>query len=103
MERLFSLHCEIWVKLSSISTLDTPLRPKTSKYPKGVYTSLGVYTSFHYVYGRGAFCGRAKHNRPLYHTGYIGEAPLPRVQVDPGSAVNVMPLKALAFLEIPAN
>ncbi|KAJ4970729.1 hypothetical protein NE237_007690 [Protea cynaroides] len=70
MERLFSLHCEIWVKLSSISTLDTPLRPKTSKYPKGVYTSLGVYTSFHYVYGRGAFCGRAKHNRPLYHTGY---------------------------------
>lgn len=47
--------------------------------------------------------GRAKHNRPLYHTGYIGDAPLLRVQVDPGSEVNVMPLKALALLEIPAN
>lgn len=46
---------------------------------------------------------RKKHNRPLYLTGYIGETRLPRVQIDPGSAINVMPLRALAYLGIPTS
>ncbi|KAJ4972338.1 hypothetical protein NE237_005437 [Protea cynaroides] len=89
MERLFSLHCEIWVKLSSISTLDMPLRPKTSKYPIGArfvacgsYTCLGVYTSFHYFNGRGAFCDRAKHNRPLYHTSWQSQVTYYVIETD---------------------
>ena len=31
------------------------------------------------------------------------EIRLPRVQIDPGSAVHIMPLRALAFLGIPIN
>jgi len=35
------------------------------------------------------------HDRPLYFTGYIGSSEVSRVQVDPGSALSIMPLTAL--------
>lgn len=44
--------------------------------------------------------GTTKHNRPLYHTGYTRECKLPRIQINPRSALNVMPLKALSLLGI---
>ena len=32
-----------------------------------------------------------KHDRPLYYTGYIGSICIERVQVDPGSALSIIP------------
>jgi len=42
-----------------------------------------------------------KHDRPLYYTGYIGSTCIERVQVDPGSALSVIPKRLLYFLGIP--
>jgi len=42
-----------------------------------------------------------KHDRPLYYTGYIGLTCIERVQVDPGSALNIIPKRLLYFLGIP--
>lgn len=47
--------------------------------------------------------GDMKHNRPLYFTAYIGEIKLPRVQIDPGSAANLLPLRTLSHLGIPTS
>ena len=47
------------------------------------------------------FLGDLHHNRPLYLSGYIGEVKLRQVQVDPGSAINVIPLKKVRKLGIP--
>lgn len=33
-----------------------------------------------------------KHNQPLYLSGYLADVKVQQIQVDPGSAVNVMPL-----------
>ena len=44
-----------------------------------------------------------KHDRPLYYTGYIGYTCIKSVQVDPGSALNIIPKRLLYFLEIPLN
>jgi len=41
-----------------------------------------------------------KHDRPLYYTGYIGSTCIERVQVDPGSALNIIPKRLLYFLDI---
>jgi len=42
-----------------------------------------------------------KHDRPLYHTGYIGSTCIERVQVDTGSALSIIPKRLLYFLGIP--
>ena len=47
--------------------------------------------------------GDVKHNRPLYFTGYIGEVELPRMQMYPGSTINLVPLRALKYLGIPTR
>ena len=41
------------------------------------------------------------HVRPLYLTGYIGSTCVERVQVDPGSALSIIPRRLLSFLNIP--
>jgi len=42
-----------------------------------------------------------KHDRPLYYTGYIGSTCIERVQVDPRSALSIIPKRLLYFLGIP--
>ena len=42
-----------------------------------------------------------KHDRPLYYTGYIGSTYIERIQVDPGSALSIIPKRLLYFLGIP--
>ena len=37
------------------------------------------------------------HNRPLYVEGNIGVAHLRRILIDPGSAVNILPLRSLTW------
>ena len=34
---------------------------------------------------------KGKHDRPLYFTGYIRSSEVSRIQVDPGSALSIMP------------
>ena len=41
--------------------------------------------------------------RPLYFTAYIKEVPIPRVQVDPVSALNLITITALQELGVPSN
>ena len=41
------------------------------------------------------------HDRPLYYTGYIGSTCIERVQIDPGSALSIIPKRLLYFLDIP--
>ena len=38
---------------------------------------------------------KGKHNRPLYFTGYIGSSEVDRFQVDPGSALSIMPRRVM--------
>ncbi|XXG59260.1 hypothetical protein AAC387_Pa04g1371 [Persea americana] len=45
--------------------------------------------------------GETKHNRPLYFMGYIKEMTIHRVQIDPGSALNLISATALEELGIP--
>ena len=47
--------------------------------------------------------GETKHNRPLYFTGYVREMPIHRVQIDPGSALNLISTSALEELGIPPS
>src|SRR4051812_3991632 len=44
-----------------------------------------------------------KHDRPLYFTGYIGSTEITRIQVDPGSALSIMPRRVMERLSIPAH
>ena len=46
---------------------------------------------------------RRKHDRPMYYTGYIGSSEVDRIQVDPGSALSIMPRRVLKHLGIPAH
>ena len=46
---------------------------------------------------------KRKHDRPLYYTGYIGSSEVDRIQVDPGSALSIMPRRVLQYLGIPAH
>ena len=43
------------------------------------------------------------HDRPLYHTGYIGSSRLERIQVDPGFALSIIPLRVMHFLGVPLH
>jgi len=45
----------------------------------------------------------SKHDRPLYYTGYIGYTCIERIQVNPGSALSIIPKRLLYFLDIPLN
>ena len=46
---------------------------------------------------------KGKHDRPLYYTWYIGSSEVSRIQVDPGSALSIMPRKVMRHLEIPTH
>jgi len=46
---------------------------------------------------------KGKHDRPLYFTGYIGSSEVSRIQVDPGSALSIMPRRVMQHLGIPTN
>lgn len=41
------------------------------------------------------------HDRPLYHTGYIGSSRIERIQVDLGSALSIIPRRVMNFMRIP--
>jgi len=46
---------------------------------------------------------KAKHDRPLYFTGYIGSSEVSRIQVDPGSALSIMSPRVMQHLGIPTH
>src|SRR4051812_39707611 len=46
---------------------------------------------------------QGRHVRPLYFTGYIGSTEITRIQVDPGSALSIMPRRVMEHLSIPAH
>ena len=46
---------------------------------------------------------KGKHDRPLYFTGYIGSSEVSRIQVDPGSALSIMPRRVMQHLGIPTH
>ena len=46
---------------------------------------------------------KEKHDRPVYYTGYIGSSVLNHFQVDPGSALSIMPHRVLQHLGIPTH
>ena len=46
---------------------------------------------------------KGKHDRPLYFTGYIGSSEVNRIQVDPGSALSIMPRRVMQHLGIPTH
>src|SRR4051812_9902454 len=46
---------------------------------------------------------QGKHDRPLYFIGYIGSMKITRIQVDPGSALSIMPSRVMEHLSIPTN
>src|SRR5436190_23256401 len=46
---------------------------------------------------------QGRHARPLYFTGYIGSTEITRIQVDPGSALSIMPRRVMEHLSIPAH
>jgi len=46
---------------------------------------------------------KGKHDRPLYFTGYIGSSEVNRIQVDLGSALNIMPRRVMQHFRIPTH
>ena len=46
---------------------------------------------------------KGKHDSPLYFTGYIGSSEVSRIQVDPGSALSIMPRQVMHHLGIPTR
>jgi len=46
---------------------------------------------------------KRKHDRPLYYTGYIRSSKMSSIQVDPGSALSIMPRRIMQHLEIPTH
>src|SRR5438445_2345737 len=46
---------------------------------------------------------QGRHARPLYFTGYIGSTEITRIQVDPGSALSIMPRRVMEHFSIPAH
>jgi len=46
---------------------------------------------------------KGEHDRPLYFTGYIGSSEVSRIQVDPGSALSIIPHWVMQHLGIPAH
>ena len=46
---------------------------------------------------------KGKYDRPLYYTEYIGSSVVDRIQVDPGSALSIMPRRVLQHLGMPTH
>jgi len=46
---------------------------------------------------------KGKHDRPLYYTGYIGSYEASRIQVNPGSALSIMPRRVMQHVRIPTH
>ena len=46
---------------------------------------------------------KGKQDISLYYTGYIGSSEVSRIQVDPGSALSIMPRRVMQHLEIPTH
>jgi len=46
---------------------------------------------------------KGKHDWPLYFTRYIGSSVVSRIQVDPGSALSIMPCRVMQHLGIPTH
>ena len=46
---------------------------------------------------------KIKHDRPLYYTQYIGLSKVSCIQVDPGSALSITPLRVMQHLGIPTH
>src|SRR4051812_3842839 len=46
---------------------------------------------------------QGRHAHPLYFTGYIGSTEITHIQVDPGSALSIMPRRVMEHLSIPAH
>ena len=46
---------------------------------------------------------KGKHDWPMYFTGYIGSSEVSRIQVDPGSALSIMPRQVMQHLGIPTH
>src|SRR3954463_3097651 len=46
---------------------------------------------------------QGRHARPLYFTGYMGSTEVMRIQVDPSSALSIMPKCVMEHLSIPAH
>ena len=44
-----------------------------------------------------------KHDRPLYYIMYIRSSEVSRIQVDPGSALSIIPRRVMQYLGIPTN
>ena len=68
----------------------------------GALPDLRIYVAVTSPYPPGS--GRyRKHDRPLYFTGYIGSSEVSRIQVDPGSALSIMPRRVMQHLGIPTH
>jgi len=46
---------------------------------------------------------KGKHDRSLYFTWYIGSSEVSCIQVDPGSALSIMPCRVMQHLRIPTH
>src|SRR3954463_5380628 len=46
---------------------------------------------------------QGRHAHPLYFTGYIGSTEITHIQVDPGSALSIMPRRVMEHLSIPTH
>jgi len=46
---------------------------------------------------------KEKHDSPLYYTWYIRSSEVSSIQVDPGSALSIMPHKVMQHLGIPTH
>ena len=46
---------------------------------------------------------KVKHDRLMYYTGYIGSSEVSRIQLDPGSALSIMPRRVMQHLGIPTH
>ena len=46
---------------------------------------------------------KEKYDRPLYYIGYIESSEVRRIQVDPGSALSIMPHRVIQQLGIPTH
>ncbi|XXG53596.1 hypothetical protein AAC387_Pa03g1673 [Persea americana] len=44
--------------------------------------------------------GDCENGRPLYYTGYIQEAKVSRIQIDPGLAVNILPIQTMNHVSL---
>ena len=46
---------------------------------------------------------KGKHDRPLYFIGYIRSSKVSRIQVDPGSALSIIPRRVMQHLGVPTH